>query len=229
MPKLEIGNKAKAAAAKKGASLIENGMVIGLGTGSTANLFVKELAHRCKNGLQIEAVATSYKSAELAREEGIPLIDVNSLTEIDIAVDGADEIDPAKQMIKGGGGALLREKIVASMAKEMIVLIDQKKWVDRLGAFPLPIEISPFAHPSTLEKLRQKGFRPMLRQMGDKAPYMTDNGNYIVDLYLEAIENAEELDSLLHMIPGVVETGLFLHMAGRVITGHEDGTTKVMR
>lgn len=225
MPDSLIEEKAKEAAGKKAAELMQDGMLIGLGTGSTVAFFLKYLSQRCKEGLKIHAVATSIKSANLAEQGHIPLIDINKLTKIDVAVDGADEIDHNKQMIKGGGGALCREKIVASMADEMIVIVDEKKCVQQLGKFPLPLEILPFAYNATLEKIRQAGFNPSIRKKKDGAFFITDNENYIADLAFEQpLENLEDLNTLLHLIPGVIETGLFLHMAGRLIIGRPDGS-----
>ncbi len=217
-----IHDKAKEAAGKAAAELIQNGMTVGIGTGSTVAYFIEHLASRCKKGLKIKAIATSLKSETLAKKGGIPLLDEKKVKTLDIAVDGADEIDPKMQMIKGGGGALLREKIVAFMAKEMIVIVDEKKYVKTLGAFPLPVEVSPFGINATLQHL--KPFFPKIRPK-----FISDNGNLIVDLHLKKkIRNAAKLDQQLKNIPGVLETGLFINIANMVIIGYEDGRTRIL-
>ncbi len=213
---------AKRLAGEKAASFIEDGMIIGLGTGSTAMYFIQRLIER---KLKITAVTSSKRSEELAKKGGIPLIDINTITLIDITVDGADEIDAEKRMIKGGGGALLREKIIASMSKEMIVIVDQTKLVSELGACKLPVEIVPFAHPATIHKLQARGYKGELRLNG-RTPYLTDNGNYIYDIQLHRCHPEEDHIAILQ-IPGVVETGFFLNYAGRVVVGFLDGTVQV--
>ncbi|MBS0616002.1 MAG: ribose-5-phosphate isomerase RpiA [Verrucomicrobia bacterium] len=213
---------AKQRAGEKAASFIQDGMIVGLGTGSTATYFIKELM---KRGLKITAVASSERSQNLAKQGGIPLIDINTINHIDITVDGADEIDPEKRMIKGGGGALLREKIVASMSKEMVVIVDESKLVSHLGSRKLPVEIIPFAHMATIHKLQKHGYKGELRR-NEKAPYLTENGNYIYDIQLKNCRPEEDHEAILH-VPGVVETGFFLDYAGRVVIGFLDGTVQV--
>jgi ribose 5-phosphate isomerase A len=227
MHEIPIADKAKDAAAKHAAGLIKNNSIVGIGTGSTAVLFIKHLICRCQEGLKIQALATSLRSQLLAAKGGIPLIDPNTLVSIDIAVDGADEMDPKKQMIKGAGGALLREKIIASMAQEMIVIIDESKCVKHLGARPLPVEILPFAYKATLAKIQKMGFDPVIRKL-DGALYLTDNGNYIADLHTKNfLIHPMEVQQNLLLIPGIIETGLFINMAGRVIIGHPEGTITI--
>ncbi len=216
---------AKRLAGEKAASFIENGMIVGLGTGSTAAYFIEHLIERCKKGLKITAVASSTPSQELAKKGGIPLVDINSITLIDVTVDGADEIDPEKRMIKGAGGALLREKIVASMSKEMIVISDETKLSPHLGSRKLPVEIIPFAHPATISKLKKRGYQGELRLKG-RSPYLTENGNYIFDIELHQCRPEEDHEAILQ-VPGVVETGFFLDYAGRVVIGFLDGTVQV--
>ena len=215
---------AKKAAAEHAAKLIHNGMLVGLGTGSTAKFFIEALAKKCKKGLAINAVATSVASANLAKELGIPMLDINTIDHLDITVDGADEIDKQLQMIKGGGGALLREKIVASMSKMVIAIVDSAKVVDHLGKFLLPVEILQFASKATLASLRRHGLNPTLRAGKDGGSYVTDNGNYIADIKLPypCLDPAED-DRRLKQIPGVLETGFFLHMAKMAIVGFPDG------
>lgn len=223
-----MSTKAKAAAGKKAAELIEGGMLVGIGTGSTARYFIEALAERCRSGLKIHAVATSAESEQLARDAGIPMTELDRLEEIDLDVDGADEIDPQKRMIKGGGGALFREKIIAGMSKEMIVIVDASKQVTALGNFPLPVEISPFAYLATLRHILDSGYSGAIRKTPEGERYITDNNNLIYDIDLTfPCNNPEEVERKLSEIPGVIDTGFFIGYAGRVITGHEDGSTAI--
>lgn len=223
----EIGKKAAAEAA---AELVQSGMLLGLGTGTTVKFFIQRLAERCKAGLTVSAVSSSEQSAQLAASLGIPLVDINTLTSLDLTVDGADEIDEHKCMIKGGGGALLREKIVASMSKEMIVIVDATKCVKKLGSnFPLPIEIMTFAWRATVHHLNNLQLNGQLRSGKNNAFYLTDNGNYIYDVAKEGLcGDLETLNSMILAIPGVVETGFFFSLAGRVLVGHPDGQVIVL-
>jgi ribose 5-phosphate isomerase A len=214
----------KKAVGYKAAALIEKGMRVGLGTGTTAFYFIEKLIQRCQEGLHIHAVASSERSFKQASQGGIPMLDTSEITSLDITVDGADEIDPQKRMIKGGGGALTREKIVAAMSHEMIVIVDEGKLVPSLGACKLPVEILPFAHKATLHHIAKAGYRGELRKRPDESLYITDNGNLIVDIHFDALRTSPEEDheTLIH-IPGVVETGFFFHLAGRIIVGFIDG------
>lgn len=219
---------AKRAAGTAAADLVKEGMLIGLGTGSTAFFFIEALGKRCREGLKISAVATSKQSSRQAQLAGIPLEDPDTITTLDLTIDGADEIDHKKNMIKGGGGALLREKLLAHSSREMIVIIDETKLVDHLGTFPIPVEIARFAYHTTLERLKSKGYYGILRLTRDNAFYLTDNGNYIVDIqYNESIANPVEEHGILKSITGVVETGLFFNVAGRVVIGYLDGFVKI--
>lgn len=221
---------AKRAAAKRAASFIESGMNVGLGTGSTATYFIEYLIERCQiEQLKITVAASSVRSYEQAKAGGIPLQDVNKITGLDITVDGADEIDHNKQMIKGGGGALLREKIIANMSREMVVIVDSTKVVSRFGAFPLPVEIVPFAYTATIYQITLLGFSPVLRSDPNGNLYITDNGNYIIDIPLSQHKRTpSEIQSLLKAIPGVVEIGFFLGFAGRVVVGYPDGYVDII-
>lgn len=215
---------AKDSAGKAAADLVMEGMLVGLGTGSTAACFIAHLSKRCKQGLNIQAVATSQKSWDLALASGIPMVDINTLTTLDFTIDGADEIDPQKRMIKGGGGALLREKIVASMSRDMVVIVDETKLVDHLGTHPLPVEIVPFAYKATLHKLKSFGYTGVLRMTSTNQLYLTDNKNYIVDIQFKTPCKEPEKDELIiRSTPGVVETGFFFNLARRVIVGFKDG------
>ena len=221
----ETAKKAEGYAA---ADLVENGMTIGLGTGSTAKYFIEKLVLRHKEGLEVQAVSTSLRSEKLAKDGGIPIIDINTLTSLDMVVDGADEIDDAKQMIKGGGGALLREKIVATMSKEMIIVVDEKKLVSKLGKFPLPVEILPFGYLSIVHQINQLGYKGSLRKNEKNEFYVTDNQNYIYDIrFSSIILDPENLHNELKRIVGVIETGLFLHLASRIVIGYKDGSVEI--
>jgi ribose 5-phosphate isomerase A len=220
--------EAKKAAGQAAARFIQDGMQVGLGTGSTAAFFIEALGQRCKQGLQITAIATSLQSAHEAQLAGIPLIDDQTISYLDVAIDGADEIDHHKNMIKGGGGALLREKLIAKASKEFIAIVDETKLVDRLGAFPLPVEISSFAYLTTLKRMEENGYHGKLRLNRDEKIYRTDNGNYIVDIqFSQLITDPEAEDARLRRITGVLETGLFYKMAKRVIVGYLDGFVKI--
>lgn len=213
----------KKLAAERAVEAIEEGMTVGLGTGSTAYFAIERLGQRVKEGLNVRAVATSKRSEEQALALGIPIVSFAEVGQIDITIDGADEVDRNLQLIKGGGGALLREKIVAARSAKMFVIVGEDKMVDTLGAFPLPVEIVPFAHEWTLDALRALQLNPGLR-MEDGAPYVTDNGNYIADCRGASIDDPASLHAGLNAIPGVVENGLFVEMAHTVVVGREDGS-----
>lgn len=223
-------NLAKQAAAKAALALVQSNMLIGLGTGSTAHFFIEYLIERCRQTpLKISAVATSKRSADQAQAGGIPLYDINRITTLDLTVDGADEIDHQKRMIKGGGGALLREKIIASISREMAVIVDESKWVKQLGAFPLPVEVIPFAHQLTLHRMATMGYQGRFRTTAEGELYVTDNGNYIIDIsFPKGCLSPEKDNEQLRSIPGVVETGFFFNLAGRVFVGHADGHVKTI-
>lgn len=217
----------KKAAAEKAATLVEDGMTVGLGTGSTAAYFIEALGRLYNKSLKIQVVASSHASEQLARETGLPIIDLNSLKSIDLYVDGADEIDPKKQMIKGAGGAFLREKILAHMSREMTVIVDETKLVTKLGTRPLPIEIVPFGLQATLHHLHQLGYRGKLRMSSAGSVWTTDNNNYIFDVKLSPADHIRDDHDRICTIPGVVDTGFFENQAGRVIIGFKDGSTVV--
>ncbi|OEC97682.1 MULTISPECIES: ribose-5-phosphate isomerase RpiA [unclassified Rhizobium] len=212
----------KIEAARAALAHVESGMRLGIGTGSTAEEFVRLLAEKVAAGLSIEGVPTSERTAKLCNELGVPLKSLDELPELDLTIDGADELDGALTLIKGGGGALLREKIVAASSARMIVIADQSKVVETLGAFPLPIEVNPFGLVSTrilIEKAASRlGLSGALnmRRAGDSF-FVTDGGHYIVDASFGRIPDAEALSSELYSIPGVVEHGLFIHMATQAI------------
>lgn len=211
----------KQLAAQKAVEFIASGMVVGLGSGSTASHAIRFLGQAIRAGQlrDITGVATSLRSEKLAESEGIPLMDVNAIEAIDIAIDGADEFDPYLNLIKGGGGALVREKIIAFLSKVFIVIVDSQKAVSQLGNFPLPVELLPFSSKAIVEQLEQLGLDPVLRLGANGQAFLSDNGNFIVDLHLERIPNPVELNQLLTSIPGIVDNGLFIDYADKVIMG----------
>jgi ribose 5-phosphate isomerase A len=204
----------KLQAAQAALGFIKSGMVVGLGSGSTATLFIKLLGEKVKQGLVVRGIASSEDSAKLGAELGIPIIDFHETTEIDVAVDGADEVAPGLALIKGGGGKLLREKIVASASKKFIVVADSSKLVKKLGRFPLPIEVIPMAQPLVSKKLESLGLRSKIRQTRNgSGDYITDEGNLILDCDSTVIEDPAALGEEISAIIGVVEHGLFIHFA----------------
>jgi ribose 5-phosphate isomerase A len=223
----------KRAAAEAALAYVKPGMRLGLGTGSTAEHFVRALAPRVTAGLKLTTVATSERTASLARELGIAVSDLNVVRRLDLTVDGADEVGPALVLIKGGGGALLREKIVAAASERMIVVADDAKVVETLGRFPLPVEIVPFAWAVTMERIAEAVARAgcaqnLMRLRGGEAhPFTTDSGNYIADCSAESIPNPEHLARALEGIPGVVEHGLFIGLASRALIGTPTGTRTI--
>ncbi|HLG32336.1 MAG TPA: ribose-5-phosphate isomerase RpiA [Ignavibacteriaceae bacterium] len=210
--------KEKKIAAEAAVEFVEDGMIVGLGTGSTVGFFINGLVPRIKAGLKITAVSTSQKTTELAKSIGIELINLNEADEIDLTVDGADEVDKDLNGIKGGGGALLYEKIVAGYSKKNIWIIDSTKLVETLGKFPLPVEVMKFGCNQLLTKLEMRGYNPKFR-MNNNNYFITDSNHYIIDLYLGRIDKPETLDREIKSFPGVVETGLFIDFADVVIVG----------
>jgi ribose 5-phosphate isomerase A len=218
-----MSDDAKKRAGEKAAEYVESGQIVGLGTGSTAYFAIVRLGALVREGLDIKGIATSEASAALAREQGIPLIDFSVTDRIDVTIDGADEVDRSFNLIKGGGGALLREKIVARATETQIIVADESKLKAQLGAFPLPVEITPFGWQATRARIRNLGCEPQLR-MTNGDPFVTDNGNTILDCPFEAIPDPAELEKELRSIPGVVECGLFVALTDRVLIGKTDGT-----
>jgi len=206
---------------------IKDGMKVGLGSGSTMYYMVKKLGERIKKeGLNIEGIPTSIQTADWAKEFGVPLTDFSNLQKLDLAIDGADEVDPDLQLIKGGGGALLREKIVAASAQDFYVIVDNSKIVKHLGAFSLPVEIVPFGWEVTTSKIKKLGCQPTLRKRNGN-PYITDNGNFVLDCDFKMIEESEKLHKDLICLTGVVETGLFVNMAKKVLIGQGDEVKEI--
>ncbi|RUS63268.1 ribose-5-phosphate isomerase RpiA [Pseudorhodobacter sp. E13] len=227
-------DKAKFVAAKRAVEFVENGMKLGLGTGSTAAWMVRCLAERIReDGLRVTGVPTSSRTAELARSLGVPITSLDEARWLDLTIDGADEFDPSLNLIKGGGAALLQEKIVATASDQMIVITDAAKEVAQLGAFPLPVEVIPFGWQTTKALLEEMLVsmdvlnRECSLRMNGAAPLVTDEGNYIVDMHLRRIGNARQLAMVLNQIPGVVENGLFIDICDIVVIGHGDGRVVV--
>jgi ribose 5-phosphate isomerase A len=207
----------KEAAARASLGFVEDGQVVGLGTGSTAAYFIKLLGERVRNGLRIRGIPTSIRSKELAESLGIPLITLDDCQEIAVTVDGADEVDPQLRLIKGGGGALLREKIVASATRQLVIVADASKQVQRLGKFPLPVEVIRFAQALVAKKIEALGAQVQLRCGADGKPYVTDENNHILDCRFGEIRDPDRLARELSEMPGVVEHGLFIGMASVVL------------
>jgi ribose 5-phosphate isomerase A len=219
--------QAKKAAGEKAAALVQPGMLVGLGTGSTAYWAIQKLGEMVKEGLNIRAVATSMASEKQARELGIPITSFSEIQQLDIDIDGADEVSESFQIIKGGGGSLLREKIVAMASRKKVIVADERKYVKTLGKFPLPLEIVPFGWELVFKTLQTLQGVPTLRTREDK-PYITDNGNYIIDCSFGTIEHPEQLHQQLKAITGIVETGLFINMKPTVIIAYENGEVKTL-
>ncbi|NMO97034.1 ribose-5-phosphate isomerase RpiA [Paenibacillus lemnae] len=215
----------KQIAAEKAVEYIQDNMIVGLGTGSTAYWAIQSIGARVKAGLRIRAIATSVESQNLAQELGIPLVSFTEIDEIDVTIDGADEADMNLQLIKGGGGALLREKIVAAASRKLIIVVDESKLVQQLGRFDLPVEVVPFGCEMTLRKLDRLGSTVHFRTANGER-FLTDNGNYIADCSFGRIDDPGQLQHHLNNIPGVVDHGLFLNMADLVIAGYSDGNVK---
>ncbi|MGL4742221.1 MAG: ribose 5-phosphate isomerase A [Sarcina sp.] len=205
------------------AKYIKNGMILGLGTGSTAFYLIEMVGELIKNGMNLKAVATSKETEDLAKKFSIPLLSINDVDKIDLAIDGVDELDSNFNAIKGGGGALFREKVVASFADEVIWIMDESKIADNiLGSFPLPLEISPYNYRQILKKLNSYDYKPTLRKTSNNDIFITDNENYIVDLHLPIGFDIDVINKNTSSIVGVLETGLFLNMCSRAIIGNEN-------
>lgn len=227
-------DKAKFVAAKRATDFVQDGMRVGLGTGSTAAWLVRCLGERVREeGLKMRGVPTSARTAELARDVGIEVISLDEAKWLDITIDGADEFDGELNLIKGGGGALLHEKVVATASDQMVVIADVGKEVERLGAFPLPVEVIPFGWQTTRALIEETlvsmdvlGRSTSLRMNG-ATPYITDEGNYILDLHLNRVGNPRQMAMVLNQMPGVVENGLFVDICDIVVVGFGDGKVEM--
>ncbi|MEO1381289.1 MAG: ribose-5-phosphate isomerase RpiA [Pseudomonadota bacterium] len=223
----------KRAVGRAAVDLVKDGMRLGIGTGSTAEAFVHALAQAVGDGLSVVGVPTSERTAGLCMELGVPLTTLDETPELDLTIDGADELDSALNLIKGGGGALLREKIVASASSRMIVIADETKLVDGLGRYPLPIEVNIFGFEAT-----RRAVASVCEQMGgveslslridrDEEPFVTDGGHYILDAAFGHISDPRQLERALHQVPGVVETGLFIGLATQALIATPDGINTI--
>ena len=217
-------------AAEKAVEYVKDNMILGLGTGSTVKYALQKLAERVKKEkLKIVGIPTSSGTSKLAKELGIPLSTLDEYENIDLTIDGADEIDENLNLIKGGGGALTREKIVASNSKKVIIIADETKITKKIGiSASLPVEILPFGYKATMKKIKDLGCITRLREIIDN-PYITDNGNYIVDCDFGGIDEPEELEVIINSIPGVVENGLFIDLATMAIIGSREGVKTLER
>lgn len=232
--KLNPIDMAKYVSARRALDYVEDGMRIGLGTGSTAAWMVRCLGEMVRqDGFRVTGVPTSSRTADLAREVGVPVATLEDVKWLDLTIDGADEFDPDLNLIKGGGGALLQEKIVATASDMMVVITDASKNVETLGAFPLPVEVIPFGWQTTKALIEESligmdvGGRSVTLRLNRDAPYRTDEGNLILDLHLRRIGNPRQLALVLNQIPGVVENGLFLDICDVVVVGAADGSVEV--
>ena len=231
---LSLSDRSKYACALRASALVENGMKVGLGTGSTAYWLVYHLAERVRSeGLEFVGVPTSNKTREQAQAEGLKLISMDDAGRLDITIDGADEFDQSMNLIKGGGGAHLQEKIVAFGSDRMVVIADETKKVNKLGKFPLPVEVLKFGSASSQKQIEElliaqnyRDFTVQMRMENNK-PFITDEGNYIFDLNLGEIQNPRKLCVDLNIIPGVVENGLFIDVCKAVVIGYSDGTATI--
>jgi len=207
---------------------VKDGMCVGLGTGSTAKFMIERIGELVKDGYDLTCTATSLQSEQLAKSLGIKVLDIDEIGTLDVTIDGADEVDPNMQLIKGLGGALLREKIVAAATEKEIIIVDESKLVEKLGTkAPLPVEVLRFGHEHTKYALEQQGCKATIR-MKDGEPFITDGGNYIYDCRFEAIEKPFFLETRIDVIPGVVENGLFLNTAYDVLISKTDGSIESM-
>jgi ribose 5-phosphate isomerase A len=207
----------KEAAARASLRFIQNGQIVGLGSGSTATHFIKLLGEEVRKGLRIRGIPTSVHSKELAQSLGIPLTTLDECQDIAVTVDGADEFDPQLRLIKGGGGALLREKIVASATRQEVIVVDESKQVAKLGKFPLPVEVIRFAQTLVAKRIAALGARVEVRKLPDGSPFVTDENNHILDCHFGEIEDPDTLARELSDMPGVVEHGLFIGMVSVVL------------
>jgi ribose 5-phosphate isomerase A len=214
----------KSVAARKSLEYVQDGMIVGLGTGTTVKYVLEFLGERVAQGLKIRGIPTSKASAAIATSLKIPLTSLDEVECIDVTIDGADEVGPGLSLIKGGGGALLHEKIVASSSKRMVVVADEHKRVDQLGRFPLPVEVIPFAEAPVRRQLEKLGAKPKLRTGQDGSPYITDEGNVIFDCHYGRISDPHAVGQAIKSLTGVVEHGLFLGLASVAIIAGDSGT-----
>jgi ribose 5-phosphate isomerase A len=224
--------EAKKRVALEAVKHVQDDFIMGLGSGSTAAYVIQQIGEKIRlEGLRILGVPTSHQAMMLAVHCGVPLTTLNEHPQLDLAIDGADQVDRELNLIKGGGGALTREKIVASAARQFVIVADETKLVERLGTnHTIPVEVLPFAVPTVMVKLRELKGKPVLREGGGKVgPLVTDNGNFVVDVDFGPVDDVKELHLQLKLIPGVIETGLFVGMADVIYLGKPDGVEKLVR
>ena len=228
MVEIDQNQMKKAAAEKAVETFVKDGMTVGLGTGSTAYFVILKVAELVKKGYNLKCVATSNATERLALENGITIVSLNEVDHIDVTIDGADEVDPSMNLIKGLGGALLHEKVVAAASVEEIIVVDESKLVEKIGTrVSLPVEVLSFGHEHTAYGLKRQGCEPVLRMKGNE-PYMTEGGNLIYDCKFEkGIDYLAFTESALDRIPGVVECGLFINMVRAVVIAHSNGTVEI--
>lgn len=214
--------------AKQAAQLVQNNMTLGVGSGSTVYWLIAELGERVKKGLFFRAIPTSKKTATLCAQQNIPLAGLNDVNKIDLTIDGADEIDPHLQLIKGGGGALLQEKMVAAASRELMIIADYTKLVSQLGKFPLPLDVIPLGWKQVQRHIRETYKIEASLRMNGNQPFVTDHGNYILDCPFQHIEHADVLSYELNAFPGVTDNGLFVNMAELALIGFPDGKTETI-
>ena len=229
-----MSKEMKIIAAKEAITYVKDGMKLGLGTGSTVDEFLILLSKEIQNGLNICGVVTSEKTKNLSNKLSIPLTTLENVKKLDLTIDGADEIDADLSLIKGGGGALLREKIIAFNSSEVLIIADESKLVDKLGIFKLPIEVSPYEHEVTsfkiMDKLNEVGYNGSISlRKDDQNIFITDGGNYIYDLSIGLINEPDNLEQLLNLIPGVFENGLFINLTKKIIIGSENGARVITK
>jgi len=222
-------DREKAAAAKASLRYVNDGDIVGLGTGSTAAFMVRALAEKVRAGLKIVGIPTSKRTGELAASLGIAVTTLDEYQDINVTIDGADEFDSQLRLIKGGGGALLREKIVASASRKLVIIADSSKQASKLGRFPLPVEVIPFAEKLVARKIVAMGAQVKLREYAYGNPFVTDEGHHILDCHFGEIDDPEKIGSELRFMPGIVEHGLFLNMASVVVVGKADGVVELTR
>ena len=218
-----MSDSEKRNAALKSVELVQDGVAVGLGTGSTVEYMIPALGERVREGLRLTAVPTSTRTERLAEKEGIPLASLNDVGRLDVTIDGADEVDASGNLVKGGGGALLREKIVAWASRQLVIIVDSSKLCERLGAFPLPIEVVPFARRAIARHLESLGAEAVVRSTSEGGRFVTDEGNQIIDCAFGEIADPAALARQLAEIPGLVEHGLFVGMADRIVIGSGEG------
>jgi ribose 5-phosphate isomerase A len=224
---MSLTDSEKAAAARKSLEYVKEGMIVGLGSGSTATFAIQFLGEQVRQGLKIRGIPTSRASGELARSLSIPLTSFDEVDHTDVTIDGADEVAPGLALIKGGGGALLHEKIVASSSRKLVIVADDHKMVEHLGRFPLPVEVIPFAAGPIKKQLEKIGANPVLRAGQDGSPYITDEGNYIFDCHYEKILDPPAVAQTLKSMTGVVEHGLILGLASVAVVAGPNGARLV--